>query len=390
MRILCFVVLFFLGSAMSVSAQDSLLIRVFFAYGEAEGEQGSEAEIDALAKRFKGDFKGRLLVVGHTDDTGDSLGNMMLSDFRSKWVAARLVKQGVHANKIVIGVFGENKAVVATHKPDQSHNRRVDVLLGPELFAGAMQSNSYRPGNREPFGILGNQGTQVYVPAFAFINNERIDVRVDDLLPTRLREWVHCPLPLVSDKGECLRMGAVLRLFFQQGEQVLNTLQKEVDVYVPVKTGMELPELFRYENKRWKRLTQRPEHVRLDGKLFFRFRTKQSGSYLIADVLESCMNSGDLVTIRLKGVQVDSLALLYDFNPVHYFVPLQKSNSKAWVSKEILPGYDPLLVVYFQYNGLSHVALVPYEQLKEGKSNGIRFLRKVDLEAGVPLKKCAG
>jgi hypothetical protein len=230
----------------------------------------------------------------------------------------------------------------------------------------------------------------VYVPAFAFINNERIDVRVDDLLPTRLREWVHCPLPMISDKGECLRMGGVLRLFFQQGEQVLDSLQKEVDVYVPVKTGMELPELFRFENKRWKRLPQRPEHVRLDGKLFFRFRTKRSGAYLIADVLESCMNSGDLVTIRLKGVQVDSLALLYDFNPVHYYVPLQKSSSKSWFSKEILPGYDPLLVVYFRQNGVNLVALVPYEQLKEGKNNGIRMLRKADLEAGVPQKKCAG
>lgn len=78
--------------------------------------------IEQLAKR-------RILLVGHTDDTGSTLANTMLSENRAKAVAIFLKQKGISEDTIFYQGAGESLPVADNRTEDgRAINRRVEIV----------------------------------------------------------------------------------------------------------------------------------------------------------------------------------------------------------------------------------------------------------------------
>jgi outer membrane protein OmpA-like peptidoglycan-associated protein len=89
--------------------------------------QKTVGDIGAAYKKYN---PATVLVVGHTDTSGSSEANIMLSQRRSETVANALAGQGVPQNKMRIEAYGEERpAVKSGDGVKESKNRRVDVVF---------------------------------------------------------------------------------------------------------------------------------------------------------------------------------------------------------------------------------------------------------------------
>ncbi|MEE8270611.1 MAG: OmpA family protein [Alphaproteobacteria bacterium] len=71
-------------------------------------------------------------VIGHTDSTGPADYNQSLSERRAKSVADYLSANGVIAQRIAIGGFGETQPIAENATaPGRQQNRRVEIVLRP-------------------------------------------------------------------------------------------------------------------------------------------------------------------------------------------------------------------------------------------------------------------
>ncbi len=103
---------------------------ILFDSDKSEIKAGSEKALDEIAKLLKQNPKLELLVVGHTDSTGDIAHNMTLSEARAKSVVAVLTgKYGVAASRL--SAYGVGPlAPVSTNDTDAGKvkNRRVELV----------------------------------------------------------------------------------------------------------------------------------------------------------------------------------------------------------------------------------------------------------------------
>jgi len=101
-----------------------------FDMDQAEGKVGSEKSLEEIARLLKQDPKLSLLVVGHTDSTGEIPHNMALSEARAKAVVAALAaKHGIATARL--SAFGCGQlAPVASNDTDEGRakNRRVELV----------------------------------------------------------------------------------------------------------------------------------------------------------------------------------------------------------------------------------------------------------------------
>jgi len=88
--------------------------------------QSSSAEKQAYEKMLDSE---RYIVIGHTDDTGDSLFNARLSQKRAKAVARILMDEGIPADRIFYQGAGETFPIADNRIPDgRRKNRRVEIV----------------------------------------------------------------------------------------------------------------------------------------------------------------------------------------------------------------------------------------------------------------------
>jgi outer membrane protein OmpA-like peptidoglycan-associated protein len=103
---------------------------IHFDTDKAEIKPGSEKSLEEIARLLKQDPKLTLLVVGHTDSTGDIPHNMALSEGRAKAVVAALTgTHGIAAARL--SAFGCGPlAPVASNDTDEGRakNRRVELV----------------------------------------------------------------------------------------------------------------------------------------------------------------------------------------------------------------------------------------------------------------------
>lgn len=72
----------------------------------------------------------RIIVQGHTDDTGSEVFNQDLSKKRADSVAEYLVYQGISPNRILALGFGESKPMADNNSAiGRSQNRRVELII---------------------------------------------------------------------------------------------------------------------------------------------------------------------------------------------------------------------------------------------------------------------
>jgi outer membrane protein OmpA-like peptidoglycan-associated protein len=103
-----------------------------FATARAMIEPGVAAHLSALAANLNVHPNSRILVVGHTDNTGDPSRNRALSLQRATAVATYLSQQGVAADRFEMRGMGSDQPVADnTTVAGQLRNRRVEVIIVP-------------------------------------------------------------------------------------------------------------------------------------------------------------------------------------------------------------------------------------------------------------------
>ena len=115
--------LFVKGASASAGAQ---LLKVNFATGLSQIPVSAVEELNRFAVVAKKEaYKGE--ISGHTDNTGDAVANIVLSDARAKAVVAYLVKQGVAADALTAKGYGADKPIADNASDDgRARNRRVE------------------------------------------------------------------------------------------------------------------------------------------------------------------------------------------------------------------------------------------------------------------------
>lgn len=116
------------GSALEALPQRPTAFALYFITGTDELTDESKAELQkvlaALAQRKVPD----VLVIGHTDTVGDTLGNDRLSAQRAETVKGFLVGIGIAADRIQTAGRGKRELLVPTaDNVDEPRNRRVEI-----------------------------------------------------------------------------------------------------------------------------------------------------------------------------------------------------------------------------------------------------------------------
>ncbi len=106
------------------------LKNLFFAFGSAELEQRSLAELNQLEDLLNKNQNMRLIVAGHTDSTGSAELNQGLSEERAKAVVDYLVKRGIRKDRLESSGFGDSQPKVPNNcSYNKALNRRTEIKV---------------------------------------------------------------------------------------------------------------------------------------------------------------------------------------------------------------------------------------------------------------------
>ena len=111
-------------NAMSTVVRD----KEMFATGSSRLNPASREALLAVAKSYVEDNK-KILIIGHTDSSGDASLNQRLSEQRARAVAKLFVDAGIPKSDIYFQGVGESRPVVSnTTAADRMKNRRVEIV----------------------------------------------------------------------------------------------------------------------------------------------------------------------------------------------------------------------------------------------------------------------
>lgn len=101
-----------------------------FATGKEVIKEGSFASLDELAGLMAKKSNWRLKISGHTDNKGDVVANLKLSEKRATAIKNYLVSKGIAADRFKVEWFGSSKPI-ADNKTEEGRqkNRRVEMLI---------------------------------------------------------------------------------------------------------------------------------------------------------------------------------------------------------------------------------------------------------------------
>ena len=106
------------------------LKNIFFATAKAELLNTSFTELEDLVTALKTQPNVRLLVSGHTDNTGNAAANQTLSTSRAQAVVDFLIKKGIAATRLEAKGFGSAQPVAPnTTDAGKAQNRRVELKV---------------------------------------------------------------------------------------------------------------------------------------------------------------------------------------------------------------------------------------------------------------------
>jgi len=105
--------------------------RIYFETGRAEIQQRSHSLLDEIAQVVIANPKlKKVRIEGHTDNVGNDMGNLKLSQARAEAVRQYLVKAGVSADRLDARGFGESYPLVSNDTEDgRAKNRRVEFII---------------------------------------------------------------------------------------------------------------------------------------------------------------------------------------------------------------------------------------------------------------------
>ena len=119
-----------------------ILDRLYFASGSSELNEESLAQIKAAAAILQAYPVLRILLRGHTDNSGSEEINLELSKQRAHTVMVALIKQGVLPVRLSIQGMGSQEAVADNESEEgKMRNRRIDLSIvqskdsGPSVYS---------------------------------------------------------------------------------------------------------------------------------------------------------------------------------------------------------------------------------------------------------------
>lgn len=128
------------GEGIQVTFASGLL----FDFDSDRIRSDAAANLNELANSLNKFPNSDLLIVGHTDATGDDAYNMNLSQRRANSAAAYLQSRGVPANRIRTSGRGEMEPVASNATEEgMQRNRRVEIAIyASEAYRNQVKSNS--------------------------------------------------------------------------------------------------------------------------------------------------------------------------------------------------------------------------------------------------------
>lgn len=86
--------------------------------------------IDKLLNQLKEKPTMKIEIAAHTDDVGDNLSNLRLSQQRANAVKNHLIEKGINLNRIVSKGYGEEKPIAPNNNEEgRARNRRVECRV---------------------------------------------------------------------------------------------------------------------------------------------------------------------------------------------------------------------------------------------------------------------
>lgn len=115
--------------ALSSVAKGSVITldHVLFHRGTANIIDGSEKELNLVVEVMNDNPDIKILLKGHTDNTGDPVKNVQLSEARVKAVKAYILSQGINAFRVTGKGYGGNEPIASNETEEtRKLNRRVE------------------------------------------------------------------------------------------------------------------------------------------------------------------------------------------------------------------------------------------------------------------------
>lgn len=103
---------------------------LLFGFDSSALRDTSKENLQKLARIMNDDDDTNLMIVGHTDSTGDENYNLRLSDRRAQSAADYLIEQGIDANRVQVEGRGEYEPIAENDtEAGRQENRRVEVAI---------------------------------------------------------------------------------------------------------------------------------------------------------------------------------------------------------------------------------------------------------------------
>jgi OOP family OmpA-OmpF porin len=103
---------------------------VEFAVASAVLDEASKKILDRVAELLNAFPQSRVEIQGHTDNTGQSMKNLQLSDARAQAVYRYLTEKGIAADRLPVNGYGDRRPIADNSTAEgRQHNRRVAFRL---------------------------------------------------------------------------------------------------------------------------------------------------------------------------------------------------------------------------------------------------------------------
>ena len=114
----------------------TLELNLQFATAQSQVPARSQPHLHVLANSLRANPNSRALIVGHTDNVGESSRNRTLARQRAAAVAAFLIDQGVSRDRLLVQGVGSDRPAASNDTPGgRARNRRVEITIVPTATA---------------------------------------------------------------------------------------------------------------------------------------------------------------------------------------------------------------------------------------------------------------
>ena len=115
---------------ISASGMKTILENLYFNTNSDQLLPSSQTQLTGLSQILKENGNVRLEISGHTDNVGDDIENLLLSQKRADAVRYFLIKEKISPDRLTSIGKGENEPVADNNSTDgRQMNRRVEIKI---------------------------------------------------------------------------------------------------------------------------------------------------------------------------------------------------------------------------------------------------------------------